>query len=169
MTTDETSCDSTMLSRFFDRELGPDEHGRIDKHLRYCPSCQKVLKENQSISTLLKAGLEKELSRADMEDVEARVFDLIQSKGAPWWMKLRALFVSKKFYVPAVAVATVLILLLSVVRRPAPESGPSAIIKSFTGEISSVMILQTPESQQTILWFNENLIPGDEDDEMQEA
>jgi anti-sigma factor RsiW len=169
MTTDETPCDATMLSRFLDQELGPDEHDRINEHLSYCPSCQKVLRENQSISTLLRAGLEEAISRADIENFEERVFDLIQRKGAPWWIKLKALFMSRKFYVPAVAVATVLILLLSVVRRPDPETGPSAIIKSFTGEISSVMIIQTPKSQQTILWFNETLIPGDEDDEIQEA
>jgi anti-sigma factor RsiW len=158
-----------MLSRFFDQELGPDERSRIDKHLRYCPACKKVLRANQSISTFLKAGLEEELSHADVEEFEERVLDLIQKKGVPWWMKLRALLMSKKFYVPAAAVATVLILFFSVVRRPAPESGPSAIIKSFTGEISSVMIIHTPKSHQTILWFNETLIPGDEDDEIQEA
>jgi hypothetical protein len=158
-----------MVSRFFDQELGPDEHDRINKHLRHCPSCQKVLKANQSISALLRAGLEEAFSHVDIEDFEERVFDLIQRKGAPWWMKLRALFVSKRFYVPAVAVATLLILVLSVVRRPAPEPGPSAIIKSFTGDISSVMIIQMPKSQQTILWFNETLLPGDEDDEIQEA
>ncbi|UCD86600.1 MAG: zf-HC2 domain-containing protein, partial [Desulfobacterales bacterium] len=62
MTTDQTSCDLTMLSRFFDQELGPDEQSRIDKHLKYCPASQKVLRANQSISTLRRAGLEEELS-----------------------------------------------------------------------------------------------------------
>jgi anti-sigma factor RsiW len=169
MTTDQTSCDSIMLSRFFDKELGPGEHARIDKHLKYCPACQKVLRANQSISSLLSTGLEEALSHADVEDFEERVLDLIQRKRVRWWMKLTALFMCKKFYVPAAAVATVLILFFSFVRRPAPEPGPSAIIKSFTGEISSVMIIQTPQSHQTILWFNETLIPGDEDDEIQEA
>jgi anti-sigma factor RsiW len=165
MKMDHNCCDPAVLSRFLDKELGPDEHCRIDKHLKYCPACQKVLRANQSISTFLRAVLEEELSHADVEDFEEGVLDRIQRKGVPWWMKLRSLFLSKKFYVPAAAMATVLILLFSVVRRPAPEPGPSAIINSFKGDVASVMILETRKSHQTILWFNENLMSGDDNGE----
>ena len=169
MTTDKTACDPTMLSRFLDQELGPDDHARIDKHLEDCPACRKILRADQSISALFKAGLTEELSHAHAKKLEEGVLDLVRNEGLPWFIKLRNFIVSKKFYVPAAAMATALVLFFSVVKRPTPERGPSAIIKSFTGEISSVMIMETPKSQQTILWFNETRIPGDEDDEIQEV
>jgi anti-sigma factor RsiW len=169
VTTEKTTCDPTTLSRFFDEELGPDDHARTDKHLKHCPACRRILRGDQSIRAVFKDGLAEELSHAHVEELEERVLDLIRSKGLPWWTKPRAFFASKRFYVPAAAMATALILFFSVVRDPASEPGPSAIIKSFTGEISSVMIIETPKSQQTILWFNETLIPGDEDDEIQET
>jgi hypothetical protein len=36
-----------------------------------------------------------------------------------------------------------------------PAYVPSAIIKSFSGSMSSVMVFETPETRQTILWYNE--------------
>jgi len=169
MKIDDNSCNPDLLGRFLDRELGPVDHARIDQHLEDCPACRKVLRAHQSISALFKASLTQELSHAHVEEFEERVLDLIRGKGLPWSMKLRNFLASRRFYVPAAAMATALILFFSVVKRPAPEPGPSAIIKSFTGEISSVMIIQTPKSKQTILWFNETLTTGDEDDEIQEA
>jgi hypothetical protein len=35
-------------------------------------------------------------------------------------------------------------------------TAPSAIINSFTGSMSSVMIFETPETRQTILWYKED-------------
>ena len=169
MTTEKTTCDPTTLSRFFDGELGPDDHARIEKHLKRCPSCKRSLRADESIRAVFKDGLADELSHAHVKELEERVIGRVRSKGLSWRMKLRAFFASKRFYVPAGAMATALILFFSVVRGPSPEPGPSAIIKSFTGEISSVMIIETPKSHQTILWFNETLIPGDEDDEIQEV
>ncbi len=162
MKMDHTTCDLATLSGFLDQELGPDEHCRMDKHLKYCPACQKVLRANQFVSGFLRVGLGEALSHEDVEDFEERVFDRIQRRGVPWWMKLRAPFMSKKFYVPAAAMATALIVLFSVARRPAPEPGPSAIINSFKGDVASVIILETRKSHQTILWFNENFMPGDD-------
>ena len=147
-------CDPTLLARLFDRELGLDEAARVGRHLKNCPSCQKELRENEDISTLFKAGLDDQLSRIDLSDLEQRVLEHIQRNRVPWWMRLRELFVSKRFLVPATAIATIL-LLFSLTRHPVTVSGPSAIIDSFTGEISSVIILETPRSRQTILWFSE--------------
>ena len=100
-------CDPTLLGRLFDRELGLDEDARVGRHLKNCPSCQKELRENEDISTLFKAGLDDQLSRIDLSDLEPRVLELIQRNRVPWWMRLRDLFVSKRFLVPATAIATI--------------------------------------------------------------
>lgn len=149
------NCDPTLLGRLFDRELGLDEHARVSRHLENCPSCQKELRENEAISTLFKAGLDDQLSQINLSDLEARVLELIERKRVSWWMRLRGLFVCKRLLVPATAIATILLLFFYLTRPPATVSGPSAIIDSFTGEISSVIILHTPRSHQTILWISE--------------
>ena len=158
-------CDSTLLNRLFDQELAPDEYAWIDKHLKDCRSCQETLRDTQSISTLFKGNLGKELSRAKLEQVEDNVLGLIQRKEAPWWMKLRGLFVSKKFYVPITATVAALFLLFSLARHPSSVSGPSAITNSFEGDVGSVMILETQKSHQTILWFNEVSVSSGENGE----
>jgi anti-sigma factor RsiW len=154
MKKDYMNCDPALLGRLFDRELGLDEAARVGRHLKNCPSCQKELRENEAISTLFKAGLDDQLSRIDLSDFEQRVLEHIQRNTVPWWMRLRDLFVSKRFLVPATAIATIL-LVFSLTRHPVTVLGPSAIIDSFAGDISSVIILETPRSRQTILWFSE--------------
>ena len=154
MKKDYITCDPNLLARLFDRELGRDEAARVGRHLKNCPSCQKELRENEVISSLFKASLDDQLSRIDLSDLEPRVLELIQRKMVPWRMRLRDLFVSKRFLVPATAIATIL-LFFCLTRPPGNVSGPSAIVDSFTGETSSVIILETPRTRQTILWFSE--------------
>jgi len=148
-------CDPALIERFFDNELGPDEHQRVSKHLKSCPSCQKVLRDNQAISTLFKSSFNKELSQTNLDDLEERVVDLIRKKSVPWWKKISDLFVSRKLLIPATAMAAILIF-ITLTRQPAPVSDPSAIIKSFSGDVSSVMIIETPKSRQTVIWYNES-------------
>ena len=168
MKMDQMTCDPNLLNRFFDGELGPDESARMAHHLEYCRSCQQALRDNQSVSTLLRTGLDEVLARINLEAVEEGVLALIHSKRGPWWMKLTNQFVSKKFYVPAAAVATGLILFFALVTGPAPAPGPSAIINSFQGDVGAVMILETEKSHHTILWFSENPTPGGDDHGLQQ-
>lgn len=155
MKKDDITCDPALIGRFFDRELGLDEDAQVGRHLKNCPSCQKELRENEAISTLFKAGLDDQLSQIDLSDIEPRVLGLIQRNGVPWWMRLRNMFVSKRFLVPATAIAMIL-LFFSLTRYPAPVSEGSAIINSFTGETYCLIILETPRSHQTILWYSDD-------------
>jgi len=159
----QKTCDSNLLNRFFDEELGPHEFARMTRHLKYCLSCQEALRHNQSVSALLKTGLDEVLARANLEELEEGVLALIHKKRSPWWMRLRDQFASKKFYVPATAIATGLVLFLALLTDPAPAPGPSAIINSFEGDVGSVMILETEKAHHTILWFSENPSPGGDD------
>ena len=149
-------CDVGLLNRFFDQELGPEESVRIREHLKQCASCQRALQENQTLSAQFKTGLDQELSRADLGRIKKNVLALIRRKETPWWTRLRDLLVSQRFFVPATAMATAL-LFFALFKPPASISGPSAIVSSFEGDVASVMILETPESHQTILWISENV------------
>ena len=155
MKKDNITCDPALIGRFFDRELGLDEDAQVDRHLKNCPSCQKELRENEAISTLFKAGLDNRLSRIDLIDLEPRVLELIHKNEVSWWKRLRNTFVFKRFLVPVTATAIILLFLLFA-KHPVPASECSAIINSFTGETSSLIIIQTPRSNQTIIWFGDD-------------
>ncbi|MCP4664758.1 MAG: zf-HC2 domain-containing protein [Deltaproteobacteria bacterium] len=150
-----TKCEPALVSRFSDGELGPEEHALLSSHLRDCASCQKTHRENQALSALFKASLEGELSQVNLHAFEQGVMDKIQAGNSPWWMGFRDLLAPKKILIPAAAMAAMLVLFFSLMRPLAPVTAPSAIINSFTGEVSSVMIIETPKSRQTIIWFNE--------------
>jgi anti-sigma factor RsiW len=156
-------CDQGLLNRFFDEELGPGEYAHMTEHLKACPACQRVLRENQALSNHLGAGLDEELSRADLERVEENVLALIRRKETPWRTRLRDLLVSKRFFVPATAMVAVFVLFFALFRHPSSMPGPSAIVSSVEGDVASVMILETPESHQTIVWITENLASNGSD------
>jgi hypothetical protein len=61
--------------------------------------------------------------------------------------------------VPAGAAALVLALLLVTLPPPAQLAEPSAIVNSFSGDVASVIIVETPESHQTIIWYTERALP----------
>ena len=148
-------CDPALVSRFSDGELGPDEHVLVSSHLEDCPSCQKTHRENQALSTLFKTTLERELPLLNLHGLEQGVIDKIQAGRRAWWHGFKDLFPPRKFLIPAAAMAAMFVLFFSLMRPFAPVTAPSAIINSFTGEISSVMIIETPKSRQTIIWFSE--------------
>ena len=147
-------CDEELIDRYFDGELSLKEHDRISRHLKDCPSCQKTLQNNQAISTVFRDNLKREVSQADFGVLETRVLDQIRQKENPWWERITKLFFSNKLLIPATAVAA-LILFFAITREPTTISGPSAIIEAFSGEVSSVMIIETPKSRQTIIWYKE--------------
>jgi hypothetical protein len=155
MNKDKIPCDPKMLDRFFDRELESDASVAISGHVEHCHACKEEIRGNQFVSSLLRAGVEEERSRANFQEVEERVIALIRKKRSLWWIHLKNLCLSKKLFVPATAVAAMFVMFFYLARTPTRASGPSAIIDSLQGDFASVMILETRKSRQTILWIHE--------------
>ena len=147
-------CDEELIGRYLDGEVSRKEHDQLSRHLEGCPTCQKILQDNQAISTVFRDNLEREASQADFSVLETRVLDQIRQKENPWWKRIAKRFSSIRILIPATALAA-LILFFAITREPTTISGPSAIIEAFSGEVSSVMIIETPKSHQTIIWYKE--------------
>lgn len=162
-------CDPTLISLYLDGELDSDKEVEIKDHLKGCSSCQRALADYRAASSLLKAGADRALARANLVDLEEKVLERTRSGRRGWWWRLKDLSPPKKILIPAAAMAGALLLFLAYPRPPSPVSGPSAIINSFTGEISSVIFIETPESRQTIIWFREAVMNGGESDETQDT
>lgn len=143
-----------------DGELSPQENVLAQKHVEDCPFCRKALRDNQTLASLLRTKIASDLSRVNLQTIETRVITAIETHKIPWGARLRNLLISKRFYVPATAVVASLVL-LGIFWTPSPSvSGPSAIISSLKSDVGSVMILETPKSHQTVIWFNEPAAPN---------
>ena len=153
MDDNQKSCNPEIISRFFDGELEADEYAAVTDHLEICPVCREKLANIQSISERVKEHI-AEASIKDTEKLEDRIIEAVRRIESPWWAKWKDLIYSKRFLVPAGAVASFLLIFFTVFYNPA-VSGPSAIITSISGSGTSVIIMETPETRQTILWFNE--------------
>ena len=81
MKMDQKTCDSNLLNRFFDEEIGPDEFARMTHHLKYCPSCQEVLRHNRSVSKLLRTGFDEALAPIEFSTRRGRVGSDSQKEG----------------------------------------------------------------------------------------
>jgi hypothetical protein len=156
MTKGTNPCNIKELGRFFDQELGPADSVRMREHVEKCDTCAEELRDNAFVSSLLRTGLEGELSRANFQEVENTVTALFRAKRTSWWIHFKDICFSKRLYVPAAVVTAMLVMLFYFARAPAPAHGPSAIVDSLQGDFASVMILETQKSRQTILWIYES-------------
>lgn len=147
-------CNEELIGRYLDGEVSQEEHDGISRHLKDCLSCQKILEDNQSISTVFRDTLKIESSHAGFAVLKTRVLDQIRQKENPWWKRLAKRFSSIRILIPATALAA-LVLFFAIPRSPTTISDPSAIVEAFSGDVSSVMIIETPKSRQTIIWYKE--------------
>jgi hypothetical protein len=147
-------CDTEMISRFYDKELEPDEYIRVKEHIHSCNSCREILNDLENISEQVKEHLSDSVLKTQFAGIEGDVINCIRHKEKPWFFKLINMLISKKMLVPATAMASIILVFAIFFRTPV-SSGPSAIVSSLSGDSSSVIIMETPNTRQTILWFNE--------------
>jgi anti-sigma factor RsiW len=155
MKTDKSNCDPELLSRFFDGETGPGEKDFVLEHLKTCEHCQRELKRNAQLTKGYQEKLHRDLSGIHAAALEGKILERVRKNRFPFWPGILDLFTSMRFLVPAAVTIGVVFFVLTTLKGPSPDSPPSAIINSFTGEVSSVMILETPQTHQTIIWINE--------------
>ena len=149
-----TNCDPVEISLFFDKELGTEDYARVERHMETCASCKEILEDLRRLSGQVKGHIVNQLSETDYATVEENVLKGIERKSVPWWIRWREAFFSKKTLIPVTGLAAAMLVLFTLF-RPQPITGPSAIITSLSGDISSVIIMETPKTRQTILWFSE--------------
>jgi predicted anti-sigma-YlaC factor YlaD len=144
-----------QLSRFADGEMDDDTSQEIGNHLGHCSICRQMVEAHHHLSTISKAVLKAELSLGEGLRIESRVIEHVRRK-QPRTDGWAAVFMSKKVLIPVAAIASFGLFFLFSMKPDMPLVGPSAIIESFSGDISSVIIMETPESHETVLWYSEN-------------
>ena len=150
-----TSCNFSLISRFHDDELFGEELEYTKRHIQACPSCSKALHDMERISGQVTRYIKKNSSLTEDRSVEYYVLEEVRKNNSTWWIRLKDLIFSKKIMIPVTAMAAFTLFFVTLI-QPSFNRGPSAIVSSVSGEVSSIVILETPDTNQTILWFDEN-------------
>jgi anti-sigma factor RsiW len=152
---DANTCDEMLLDRYLDDDLDTIDKAQVEAHVARCRQCRRQVAALQAFSQKLRDRVQHAADSVDFVDLEKQVLNkaLRQHRFRGGFSR----FVdSLKYTLPATAAAGLLLFFAysNYVIQPPPV--PSAIINSFTGSMSSVIILETPETRQTILWYNED-------------
>lgn len=147
------NCDPVIVSRFFDKELDPADNASVDRHINSCPSCRKMLDDLKTLSRQVRTHI---IGRCDTDhaSIEKSLLETICKKKTPFGERVRESLLSKKIWIPVTAAASLLLVFFTMFQPPGVTE-PSAIIASLSGDVSSIVIIETTGTRQTILWFNE--------------
>ena len=149
-------CDPKLIDRYCDEELSIEESNSIKAHLNSCSACRDMIEGHHKITEAFRTDINHAYAHTNFDRVEEQIIRKIRKerlKEPPWFQRL---FFSKSFYMPVSALTVALLIFFFIYNPLSPEPVPSALINSFTGSISSAMIIETPETRHTILWFSED-------------
>jgi anti-sigma factor RsiW len=149
------ACDEILMERYLDGDLEAGEKARMENHIAECRQCCRQVAAFRAFSQDLRTRVQHVTDSVDFVALEKQVLNKALRQ-----YRTRGVFSrfigSLKYTLPAAVTAGLLLFFVysNFVVKPAPV--PSAIINSFTGSMSSVMIFETPETRQTILWYHED-------------
>jgi predicted anti-sigma-YlaC factor YlaD len=157
------TCDEVRLNLYLDGELGVNEAAWMEAHLKDCSACRR---QATTIMAFTHAFQRRVQDAADTIDFVALEKQVIRKTLPRYILKsaFSSFLASMKYYVPATLIAGFLLFFIYTHYIAKPMPVPSAIINSFTGSVSSVMIFETPETRETILWYNEKMDMESEQD-----
>ena len=149
-------CDENRLIRALDDGLDAAEKERLERHLETCRSCRRHLSALTGFTQELRSRIDRAADTVDFTALEKDVLTKALRQHRPRHSG-GGMLTALKFGLPAVATACLLLFFSYNQMAGNSAAVPSAIINSFTGSMSSVMIFETPETRQTILWYTEDV------------
>lgn len=156
-------CDEIRLNLYLDGSLGANEMAWMDAHLKDCPSCRRQAALLSGFAENFRRRVQQATDAVDLVALEKQVLTktLLRHRSPNsfahflTWMK---------YIIPISLTAGLLVYFVHTTYIVKSSPVPSAIINSFTGSVSSVMIFETPETRQTILWYHEETdVESDQD------
>lgn len=148
-------CDEALLYRYLDGDLDGGDRRRVMVHLDGCPTCLRRLNTLSAFGEAFRRRVRHATAGVDFTALEKTVVgDARRQRHAYGGRHNR--FAALKTIVPAAMGAALLLFFGYSALKPPPAAPPSAVVVSFTGSTSSVMIFETPETRQTILWYTED-------------
>jgi len=149
------ACDEILLDRYLDGDLDAGEKTRMEAHLEDCRQCRRQVAAMAAFSQDLRDRVQQAADSVDFMALEKKVLNkALRQHGSRGGFS--TFIASLKYTIPVTVTAGLLFFFAYSNYLVQPVPVPSAIINSFTGSMSSVMIFETPETRQTILWYTED-------------
>jgi len=150
--------DEKTISKFIDNELSSKNIKMVSEHIETCPICSSIAAKYNHLSAVFVQSASKQLDIIDTGLLGQNVFEQIKRKDHDFFKKVFDYF-PPKFYLKIASVFAIMVVSLIYFQeriiKPTNLIGPSAIVNSIDGNVSSVMIFETEKSKQTIIWFSE--------------
>ena len=150
--------DEKTISKFVDNELPPEDSKAIAKHINKCTVCSNIVEQYAHLSDLFEHSTLRQVDKIDTDSLRQHVLEQIEREKNGFLKKVFDYF-SPKLYIKVASVFVMLVVSLVYFQaRPISSVdtvGPSAIVNSVDGNVSSVMIFETEKSKHTIIWFSE--------------
>lgn len=131
------------IDAYYDKELSEQDAARFEYAMTCCESCKSNLKAYRSLTELVSQGFDQPFQK----NLEDRIIEKIHQK-------TQAVFRWANYLIPA-TVISVIILIFSWIHGLHSVNSPSAIVSYVSGNISSIVIVETPKKRQTILWIQQ--------------
>jgi hypothetical protein len=150
-------CQYKRIQEYFDGELSSFESDRLKNHLKSCTTCKKWLEEMEFVSRMYKTRITEFSEASGGFFEEARLIGGINRKRRYSFFSGTGLVFKKRFIIPIAAAAIALFVFFVPMGKMGKETAvPSAIVSYFSGNVKDVVIMETPETRQTIIWYQEN-------------
>ena len=158
-----TACDSELLDQYLEDELDADEQARVESHLLGCPRCRRYLTVMTDFSRRFRVRVQHVTDAVDFVELEKQVLlkALRPRHSRSGFFTFAA---GLKYAIALAGTAGLVFFFVYTTDLVKPVPVPSAIINSFTGSVSTVMIFETSDTRQTILWYKEDKDTEGQDD-----
>ena len=108
-----------------------------------------------AVGAVFRELVAQEVDRADLDGLENKVMARIKNPRPRFPHGLLQLLKWPRIWAPAAAVVCMALAFFLFWPQSPQIPVPSALVQSFKGDIASVMILQTPQTLQTVVWYKE--------------
>jgi len=161
---DSCAALSKLLEKYFDQEVTDEERSFVEAHLLDCHSCQDLLRSMEKLRDLVKAPVEEAIQKEDFQWTWQKIERGIrlEEKPAFWenlqsWLQTFPLF-QRKFWVPAVAAAVILLAITAPLLFKKTPSYPSpSVVEYVESQTHNVMVYELEKAKVTVIWLFEGL------------
>lgn len=146
---------ASLLERYVDGELRPEERVSVEEHVKGCDSCQRELKELTALRNRLQEAVEAGVGDMPIAGIWEGVAERLETPSVleqVWW-EFKGLF---SFFRPRTALAwgaAIVILFLLIFPFVTAPPTPRVVVESVESE-HPVMIFQR-EGEVAIVWLFE--------------
>jgi len=146
---------ASLLERYMDGELRPEERASVEGHVKGCHRCQRELKEFTALHSRLQEAVEAGVADAPLAGIWEGVAERLETPTVleqVWW-KFKGFF---SFFRPRTVLAwgaAIVILFLLIFPFVTAPPTPRVVVESVESE-GSVMIFQGKD-EIAIVWFFE--------------